>query len=157
MLLDHADSPFIRCTGFLYLRYTCPYDKLLEWYVRCQHCWSMFYFDLIWLLWKSSTYVCCTRKKSCNQIQFSNKIFCRFFYFVFVRYWPYFLDPETFQNAATKVRHRGKALAKLGANTHTLTWFPPLNGTRKSKCWPQQCRFLWFKQNQTQNFVYCVL
>eukprot|EP00923_Selenidium_pygospionis_P003540 GHVN01005587.1.p1 GENE.GHVN01005587.1~~GHVN01005587.1.p1 ORF type:complete len:660 (+),score=124.98 GHVN01005587.1:163-2142(+) len=31
-LLDHDDSPYIRCTGFLYLRYTCPPEKLWVWY-----------------------------------------------------------------------------------------------------------------------------
>lgn len=31
-LLNHGDSAFIRCVGFLYLRYTCPPDKLFEWF-----------------------------------------------------------------------------------------------------------------------------
>ncbi|ETV81479.1 hypothetical protein, variant [Aphanomyces astaci] len=31
-LLKHVDSPFIRCVGFLYLRYTCDPELLWEWY-----------------------------------------------------------------------------------------------------------------------------
>ena len=31
-LLDHPDSPYIRCTGFLYLRYTCPFEDLIKWF-----------------------------------------------------------------------------------------------------------------------------
>ncbi|KAH9058576.1 hypothetical protein Ae201684P_005919 [Aphanomyces euteiches] len=31
-LLKHVDSPYIRCVGFLYLRYTCDPEKLWEWY-----------------------------------------------------------------------------------------------------------------------------
>eukprot|EP00898_Chlorokybus_atmophyticus_P001174 jgi/Chlat1/2057/Chrsp17S02528 len=31
-LLDHGDSPFIRATGFLYLRYVCDPKKLWGWY-----------------------------------------------------------------------------------------------------------------------------
>eukprot|EP01068_Selenidium_serpulae_P001620 Selendium_serpulae@DN1766_c0_g1_i1.p1 len=31
-LLNHEDSPYIRCAGFLYLRYTCPPEKLWKWY-----------------------------------------------------------------------------------------------------------------------------
>ena len=38
ILLDHGDSPFIRCTGFVYLRYTCPFEDLAQWYVRL--CWA---------------------------------------------------------------------------------------------------------------------
>jgi pre-mRNA-splicing factor 38B len=29
--LDHVDSPYIRAIGFLYLRYSCPPDLVLEW------------------------------------------------------------------------------------------------------------------------------
>lgn len=31
-LLDHQDSPYIRCVGFLFLRYVHPPDKLWSWY-----------------------------------------------------------------------------------------------------------------------------
>eukprot|EP00920_Eleutheroschizon_duboscqi_P025449 GHVT01062632.1.p1 GENE.GHVT01062632.1~~GHVT01062632.1.p1 ORF type:complete len:516 (-),score=108.12 GHVT01062632.1:388-1725(-) len=31
-LLEHADSPYIRCAGLLYLRYTHPPEKLWQWY-----------------------------------------------------------------------------------------------------------------------------
>jgi len=31
-LLDHVDSPYIRCTGFLYLRYVHPPERLWRWY-----------------------------------------------------------------------------------------------------------------------------
>lgn len=31
-MLDHGDSPYIRCLGFLYLRYTCPPDQLWEYF-----------------------------------------------------------------------------------------------------------------------------
>ncbi|ETV92708.1 hypothetical protein, variant [Aphanomyces invadans] len=31
-LLKHVDSPYIRCVGFLYLRYTCDPELLWEWY-----------------------------------------------------------------------------------------------------------------------------
>lgn len=30
-LLDHTDSPYLRCAGFLYLRYVSPPDKLWDW------------------------------------------------------------------------------------------------------------------------------
>eukprot|EP01071_Lankesteria_metandrocarpae_P003320 Lankesteria_metandrocarpae@DN2891_c0_g1_i1.p1 len=32
VLLDHGDSPFIRVTGFLYLRYVHPPEKLWDWF-----------------------------------------------------------------------------------------------------------------------------
>ncbi|OQS00400.1 pre-mRNA-splicing factor 38B [Achlya hypogyna] len=31
-LLTHVDSPYIRCVGFLYLRYTCDPEQLWAWY-----------------------------------------------------------------------------------------------------------------------------
>jgi len=31
LLLDHPDSPYIRCIGFLYLRYTCPPSMVWNW------------------------------------------------------------------------------------------------------------------------------
>ncbi|EPR59362.1 PRP38 family protein [Toxoplasma gondii ME49] len=31
-LLDYSDSPYVRCTGFLYLRYVHPPEKLWKWY-----------------------------------------------------------------------------------------------------------------------------
>eukprot|EP00054_Salpingoeca_dolichothecata_P026530 m.190324 g.190324 ORF g.190324 m.190324 type:complete len:405 (-) comp25684_c1_seq1:60-1274(-) len=31
-LLNHADSPYIRATGFLFLRFTCPPKDLLAWF-----------------------------------------------------------------------------------------------------------------------------
>ena len=37
-LLDHPDSPFIRCAGFLYLRYSCPFEDLLQWLVGNYRC-----------------------------------------------------------------------------------------------------------------------
>ena len=31
-MLNHKDSPYIRCLGFLYLRYTTPPADLFNWY-----------------------------------------------------------------------------------------------------------------------------
>ncbi len=32
VLLNHKDSPYIRCLGFLHLRYTCPPPDMFGWY-----------------------------------------------------------------------------------------------------------------------------
>jgi pre-mRNA-splicing factor 38B len=32
LMLSHADSPYIRATGFLYLRYTCEPERLFKWF-----------------------------------------------------------------------------------------------------------------------------
>jgi pre-mRNA-splicing factor 38B len=32
LMLSHADSPYIRATGFLYLRYTCEPEHLFKWF-----------------------------------------------------------------------------------------------------------------------------
>jgi pre-mRNA-splicing factor 38B len=31
-LINHTDSPYIRCLGFLHLRYTAPPGELFDWY-----------------------------------------------------------------------------------------------------------------------------